>query len=197
MTDGRGADPSEVTRLLDALRDGDPPEGVLDRLFVLVYDELRGRARGAMAREHRPDHTLQPTALVHEVYQRLIGSIHRIPITDRLHFLRIASRAMGQVLIDHARRHNADRRGGGEAPVSLIEAEVGESESAYDLVELVEALERFEEHDPRGAEIARHKLFTGASNREVARMMELPPTTVDRDWVYARAWLGRALSGDR
>jgi RNA polymerase sigma factor (TIGR02999 family) len=191
MSSPSGPDPAgEVTRLLRELGDGDPR--ALDRLYPLVYDELRRAAQRAL-RAERAEHTLQATELVHEVFLKLAGSgpghVH-----DRSHFLGVAARAMRQVLVDHARRRNAAKRGG-----ELVRTTLGDSAfvsgplSAEELIALDDALERLEAYDGRLRRVVEMRYFAGLSEREIATALGVTERTVQRDWVKARAWLHKEL----
>lgn len=184
--------PGEVTRLLAAARNGD--RSALDRLLPLVYDDLRVMASGQMRRE-REGHVLQPTAVVHEAYLRLAGG--RPPeATDRSHFIAIAARAMRQVLVDFARRRDAEKRGGGWARTTLTglgPRGVGQEISPDELLALDEAMEAL---DPRQRRVVECRFFGGLEEREIAEALGVSERTVRRDWVKARAWLYRSLYGD-
>lgn len=180
---------ADVTQLVAKLAAGEA--GAAEALAPLVYDELRRLAGRAMARE-RADHTLQPTALAHEAWLRLAGdapSVH-----DRGHFLAIAARVMRRVLVEHARGHGAEKRGGGVAHVTLDEAVAGELPATTDLLALDQALERLQAADPRAAEVAEARLFGGLTVPETAEVLGVSARTVDAEWAYARMWLARALA---
>ncbi len=165
----------------------------VDRLFPLVYEELRQRAAGLL-RHERAGHTLQPTALAHEAYLRLVGRREHA-WQDRAHFLAVAARAMRAILVDHARRRNAQKRGGGEAPVTL-EANVGaEREAPVAFDDLDRALHDLARLDERQARVVELRYFGGMSIEETAEVLRVSPMTVKRDWATARAWLYRELSG--
>jgi RNA polymerase sigma factor (TIGR02999 family) len=167
-----------------ALADGDRGP---DRLFEQVYERLRRAAIAHMANE-RPSHTLQPTALVHEVYLKLVGS--DASWESQRAFYLAAAEAMRRILIDHARRRGRLRRGGGRRRLHLdgVELEAG-GQKGPDIVILDEALRRLERVDPRGAEIVKLRYFAGLSVEETARAMALSPITVKRSWASAKAWL--------
>ena len=158
-----------------------------DQLFEQVYERLRRVAIAQMANE-RPNHTLQPTALVHEVYVKLVGS--DTSWESQRAFYLAAAEAMRRILIDHARRRGRLRRGGGRRRVHLdgVEPEAGAGKD-LDIVILDEALRRLERVDPRGAEIVKLRFFAGLSVNETARAMGLSPITVKRSWASAQAWL--------
>jgi len=184
-------DPGEVTRLLRAWRAGDAMAH--EALLRRVYDELKRMAAAQMRRE-RGGHTLQPTALVHEAFMRLLGQT-RVDWQDRSHFFAIAARTMRRVLVDHARSRLADKRahqrvtltGGGE--VFADEALLPET-----LLDLDRALDRMAESFPRAARVVELHFFSGLEFAEVAAALEVAPRTVMRDWGFARAWLRRELA---
>lgn len=179
---------SEVTRLLQDL-----DAGGRDRLLDLLYDELRRTAGRLMARE-RVEHTLQPTALVHEAWLRL-GDVDRLQWTDRAHFLGIAARCMRQVLVDHARAKAAAKRGGGRHQVTLDEGMLVGDGRALELLALDQAMARLAEVDARAAGVAERRIFAGMTVDEVAHDLGVSPRTVDGDWAMARLWLTRELEG--
>ena len=181
--------PETVTRLLEEVRQGDT--AALGRLLPLVYAELHNIAGRHMRRE-RDNHTLQPTALVHEAFLRLTGG-QPIAFSDRAHFMRTASQAMRRVLVDHARARQAAKRGNG-LRVTLDEGLV-EAAPARDLDMLVldDALVRLEAADPRWAQVVELRFFAGLEVTEVAEVLGVSPATVKRDWQFARAWLAREL----
>jgi RNA polymerase sigma factor (TIGR02999 family) len=185
------ADTREVTRLLREARSGD--RSALERVLPLVYDDLHRRADRAFAHE-RVGHTLQPTALVSEAYLRLAG-MEKMEWVDRAHFLAVAAVCMRRILVDHARRHGAIRRGGDRARVDLDAVDPLTRSSPTDLLALHEAMERLGEFDERKAKVAELKLFGGLENRETAEAMGISVATVERDWRMARAWLHRELGG--
>jgi RNA polymerase sigma factor (TIGR02999 family) len=180
----------DVTQLLIEWREGD--EGVVTRLMPLVYEELRRLARSYLQRE-RSDHTLQATALVHEAYLRMVDDA-QTSWKDRAHFYGIAARVMRQILVDHARKHNAAKRGGLEEKLSLDEARDLPTKSEVDLVALDGALESFAETYPRKSEVVELKFFGGLDAREISEVLQVSEKTVLRDWNFAKLWLCRALS---
>lgn len=181
--------PTQVTRLLLRWRDGD--ENAFDALIPLVYDQLRILARSRLQSE-RPDHTLQPTALVHEAYVRMLGR-DRTRWQSRAHFFAVAALVMRRVLIDHARGHQRQRRGAGAVKVELDEALLPSTQPPADLLALDEALQRLERHDPRKARVVQLRYFGGLTLDEVADVLQVAQVTVVRDWRLARAWLLREL----
>ena len=179
----------DVTLLLTRLKDGD--RGALDRLMPLVHDELRRLARAHMRRE-RADHTLQATALAHEAYMRMVD-LDRIDWRDRAHFFAVAAGVMRRILIDHARKRRAARRGGGAPHVPLEEGLRLAADRPDELVDLDEALERLAALDTRQARIVELRFFGGLSVEEAAVVLGVSPRTVKREWAVARAWLRAEL----
>jgi RNA polymerase sigma factor (TIGR02999 family) len=183
-----------VTELLHAWNAGDFE--ARERALTLVYRELRRRAAAHLRRE-RPGHTLQPTALVHEVYLRLHGQRHAI-WEDRSHFLAVISQMMRRVLVDHARERLAAKRSGRWSRLTLDDAEDMEtSERQVDVLDLHIALDRLATVDARKSRIAEMRFFGGLSLEEMGRVLEVSPKTVQRDWQLARAWLFKTLTGQR
>lgn len=180
---------ADLTRLLEAHAAGDT--AALDELLPLVYDELKRLAR-ARFRGERPTHTLQPTALVHEAYLEL-SRLDRIHFQNRSHFFALASRAMRNVLADHAVARKAAKRGGGRQPVPIDEVELASDGPSVDLFALRQALDRLEEIDPRQVRVLECRLFGGLSIDETAEALGISAATVSRDWTFARAWLARQL----
>ena len=181
-----------TARLVEELRDGDA--AALDRLLPLVYDELRGIAHREL-RRGRPASTLDTTALVHEAYLKLADRACVRP-ADRTHFLGIAARAMRQVLVDHARRHAAAKRGGGARSVTLDEGAMAAplaDERADALLALDEALTRLAALSERLGRVVECRFVGGLSEQETADALGVTTRTVRRDWVKARAWLHREL----
>lgn len=182
--------PHEVTQLLIDWSQGD--RAALDRLMPLVYDELRRLAHHYMSRE-RPGHTLQTTALVNEVYLRLVDQ-KSVSWQNRAHFFGIAARLMRQILVDHARKNGYAKRGGGARKVTLEESAVLSPEQAADLVALDEALESLAATDPRKCQVVELRYFGGLKVDEIAEVLKVSPVTVMRDWSMAKAWLLREIS---
>lgn len=165
-----------------------------DELFELVYERLRRMAAAHMGGE-RSDHTLQPTALVHEVYLRVMSN--DASWESQRHFFGVAAEAMRRILIDHARRKGALRRGGGRARLSLEEAmATTTTRDAGDIMVLNDALQRMEREEPRMAEVVKLRFFAGLSIAETARVMGLSPMTVKRTWSCAHAWLHGEVFGE-
>ncbi len=155
----------------------------------LVYDEVHALAKRFLLSE-RVNHTLQPTALVHETYLHLLQQ--SVPLADRARFLQIATRAMRQVLVNHARRHRCLKRGSGRT-LPLDETLVVFEERSWDLVALDEALTRLAELDPLPARIIELRFFGGLTMQEISDVLEVPKRSVEREWAMARAWLRRAV----
>ncbi len=180
-----------TTKVLQELERGD--SSAASRLFPLVYDELRALAAAQMRRE-RPDHTLQPTALVHEAFLRLIEQTN-VDWKNRAHFFAVAAQAIRRILIDHARKHNAQKRGGDFARVPLEDAAPENRGRTLDLVALDDALERLAERSSRQAQIVEMRYFGGLTGEEVAHVLGVSRTTVADEWAIARAWLLKELGG--
>jgi RNA polymerase sigma factor (TIGR02999 family) len=188
---------SDVTRILDAIQAGDAT--AVDQLLPLVYDELHRLAAAKMAGE-RPDHTLSPTALVHEAYLRLVASPGRqsgeAQFDNRCHFFAAAAEAMRRILIENARRKKRVRHGGllqrqpldVEQPVVAVDG---------DLIALDEALRKFAVEHPVHARLVELRYFAGLTGEEAARLLGISASTADRHWVFARAWLRREMQGEQ
>lgn len=182
-------EPRTVTRLLRAWRDGD--RGAFDELVPLVYGQLRDLA-GVFLRDERPGHTMRATDLVSEAYLRMVGAAPAA-WNDRVHFFAVAARAMRQILVEHARRRSARKRGGGGRAITLDELLVG-VDRPDELVWLDEALDALAIHDPRKAQVVELHYFGGLSQIEVAEVLELHVNTVARDLRFAEAWIHRHLT---
>jgi RNA polymerase sigma factor (TIGR02999 family) len=182
--------PDEITQLLIAWNQGD--QRARDELAPLIYDELRRLARGLLRRE-RPGHTLQPTALVHEAFLRLIDQ-SRVNWRNRAHFFGAAARLMRQILINHAEARRAAKRGCEAQRVSLDDVDHFATPPEIDLIALDEALRRLERLDPQQGRIVEMRYFSGLTIEEIAEAIGVSPATVKRDWSVARAWLRRELS---
>ncbi len=181
----------EVTGLLLSWGHGDA--AALDRLVPLVYDELRRVARGHLRRE-RPGHALQATALVHEVFLRLVD-VDRMTLQGRTHFFAMSARLMRQILVDHARRQRADKRGGGATVISLDEVTpAAPSTSSVDVLALDEALDALSSFDARQCRVVELRFFGGLSIPETAEALDVSTATIEREWAMAKAWLHRRLS---
>ena len=183
----------EVTQILNDWSGGDA--NAPERLMPFVYDELRRLARSFLVRE-RDDHTLQPTALVHEAYVRLVDQT-RVNWQNRAHFYGIASSMMRRVLIDHARAHAADKRGGAAVHLSLDDVQVPLEQRAADFVALDEALEKLSQFDERKSRVVEMRFFGGLNDEEIAEVLGVTTRTVLRDWKKARLWLYRELSTEQ
>lgn len=180
---------SDLTRLLGDARQGQ--SGAQERLYEGIHSELLQIAR----REFRGEaahHTLQPTALVNEAWMRLDPA--EADFQNRAHFFGAAARAMRRILIDHARRNQAEKRGGGAQPETLTE--LGGEEQALSVLEVEDALEALERHDARLADIVQLRFYGGLTIEEVASIQGISPATVKRDWTYARAWLFDRMTDD-
>ena len=178
----------DVTRWLRAWSSGD--QTALERLTPLVYAELHQRARGLMGRE-RAGHSLQPTALIHEAYLRLVGSTP-VDWRGRGHFYALSARLMRQILVDHARSRGRQKRGGAAPSIAFDETVIGPRETP-DLVRLDDALHALAETDERKSRVIELRYFGGFSVDEVADVLEISPQTVLRDWRLAKAWLQREM----
>jgi RNA polymerase sigma factor (TIGR02999 family) len=190
---GVTAAPANPTSLLLAWGRGD--RSALDQLMPLVEDELRRVARRQMARE-RVGHTLQATALVNEAYLRLI-EVNQVQWRNRAHFFAMASRMMRRILVDAARAHRYQKRGGGAEKVSLDEALVVSSEPRHELIALDDALNALAAIDLRKSQVVEMRFFAGLSVEETAEALHVSADTVMRDWRLARVWLLRELSGEQ
>ena len=182
----------EVTRILHEWSRGD--SAAVERLLPLVYDELRRLARGYFHGERR-DHTLQPTALVHEAYVRLVDQT-RVSWQNRAHFYGVAASMMRRVLIDNARAKATEKRGGAAARLSLDDIQVPLPQRASDLLALDEALERLAKIDARKSRIVEMRFFGGLSDDEIADLLQISTRTMLREWKKAKLWLYRDLSSE-
>jgi RNA polymerase sigma-70 factor (ECF subfamily) len=181
----------DITRQLQSAQSGDAD--ALGTLLPLVYDELRRIARRQLEQE-APGHTLQPTALVHEAYLRLIGQ-HSVDWQDRSYFFSLAASMMRRVLVNHARDRRALKRGDGALRVTLSELDE-HPEDNLDLIGLNDALDALAVLDPRQAKVVELKFFGGLEAAEIAPLLKVSEGTVRRDWTLARMWLGREMSAD-
>jgi RNA polymerase sigma factor (TIGR02999 family) len=182
---------SAVTRILTAIQQGDP--SAASQLLPLVYDELRRLAARKLAQE-RPGQTLDATALVHEAYLRLVGDAEEPrSFQDRGHFFAAAAMAMRCILIDNARRKSTQKRGGGrqQQPLDAVAAPTPDD----DLLALDEALEKLAAQDPIKARVVELRYFAGLTSDQAAELLGISPSTADRHWAYARAWLRTEMSG--
>jgi RNA polymerase sigma factor (TIGR02999 family) len=183
----------DVTGLLDDWTRGDPR--ALDRLLPLVYDELRRIATRQLRRE-RAGHTLQPTALVHEAYVKLVDQ-RRVDWQNRAHFYGVASQVMRRLLVDHARRHNANKRGNGLEWVAIDEALQVPAPNQISVLMLDDVLGRLEKLDPRLARLVEVRAFGGCTLEEAAAVLHVSESTAKREWRTAKAWLTRELQAER
>ena len=181
--------PQEVTQLLADWGKGD--RSALDKLLPLVHSELRRIAQRQMSQE-RPGHTLQATALVNEAYLKLAGQ-QGFDWQNRAHFFAVCAQVMRHILIDHARAHARDKRGGGAVKVSLNDALVADDQASH-FIALDEALRRLESLDPQKGKVVELRYFGGLSIEEAAEVMNVSPRTVRREWQRAKAWLYRMMT---
>ena len=177
-----------VTELLLNWRQGD--KEALDRLVPIVYDELRRVAR-ARLRAERAD-SLQPTALVHELYVRLVD-LDRMTVRSRAHFLALAARLMREILVDHARRRQANKRGGGVTMIGLEEASPAAPTPVVDVLVLDEVLQELRSFDARMSRVVELRYFAGLNIDETAEALDVSSATIERDWSVAKAWLSQRL----
>ena len=183
------SDSHEITRLLQR---GD--EQAFGQLLPIIYDELRVLAASIFRGQFRADHTLRPTALVHEAYIKLIGNVDEISWQSRSHFFGVAARAMRQILVNHAIARSAGKRNGGKTLIALDEAVGYLRTQEVEILPLHEALERLGDLDKRQAEVVELKFFGGLTNEETAEVMNTSISTVKREWEMARSWLYRELN---
>jgi len=183
---------SEITNLLQQWSGGSPE--AFDRLVPLVYDELRHMA-GGFLRGEREGHLLQPTALVHELYLRMVDQ-DRAQWQDRSHFFAVAAKMMRRILVDHARKRIAGKRGGGAEHIPIEEALDHPAQSSRTILAIDEALTRFAAFDPERSRIVELRYFAGLDLEEIAELLQVSRTTVKRHWAVARMWLHRELEAD-
>jgi RNA polymerase sigma factor (TIGR02999 family) len=181
---------SEVCHILTTAKQGDPHAA--EQLLPLVYDELRKLAELRLAQE-KPGQTLQPTDLVHAAYVRLVGTANP-PWAGRAHFFGAAAEAMRRILVDNARRKQAEKHGGDRVRVDLADDHAEPDPCRDDLVALDDALTRLEQHDPRAAQLVKLRYFAGLSHQEAAETLGVSRGAADRLWTLARAWLLHQLS---
>lgn len=181
-----------VSRLLEASAGGDPRAA--QRLFEVLYDQLHALAQNHM-RAERGDHTLQPTALVHEAYLRLV-QIENIQWQGKAHFYVAAADAMRRVLVDHARKSGAAKRGGGWNDVTLNLNDLASGRAMGELLAINDAIEQLAARDPQAARVVHLRFFAGLNVDETAKVLGISPRSVDRDWQYARVWLKKELTAD-
>lgn len=181
----------DVTRLLHRLRDGD--RDALERLLPLVYDEIRAIAERHM-RNERAGHTLQPTALVHEAYMKLVER-READWESRAHFLGVAAQAIRRILVDHARAKKRHKRGGDAVRVTLTDEVSGAGDRELDVLALDRALEKLGEEDAVDRQVVELRFFAGLGVGEIAKLLGVTERTIHRRWTFARTWLFRELSG--
>ena len=177
---------SDVTRILNAAQSGDPTAAA--QLLPLVYEELRKLAAARMLNE-AAGHTLQPTALVHEAWLRLVGNDPKVQFANRAHFFAAAAEAMRRILIERARRKGAEKRGGDWQRIDLDKVDVAVDADDDTLLLVNEALEKLAQEDARAAEIAKLRFFGGLTLEEAGQVLGVTDRTAKRYWAYARAWL--------
>jgi RNA polymerase sigma factor (TIGR02999 family) len=182
---------SEVTRILTAVKNGD--RHATGQLLSLLYDELRRMAAQKLAHE-KPGQTLQPTALVHEAYIRLVGAAAECEFDNRNHFFAAAAEAMRRILIDNARRKKRERHGGGRQRIELADQKAVEDDQK--LLDLDDALNKLAEEDPIAAKVVELRHFAGLGHVEIAAALEITVYQARQKWTYARAWLRDTLGSD-
>ena len=185
---------TEVTHILAAVARGEPQAA--SRLLPMVYDELRRLAAQKLAGE-APSQTLQPTALVHEAYLRLVGDGAGPDWDGQGHFFAAAAEAMRRILVESARRRRSLKRGGGRKRLDLDDVQPAAPERDDDLLALDEALSKFAAKDPVKAELVKLRYFGGCTGEQAARLLGISPATADRYWAYARAWLHQEIAGGK
>lgn len=185
------AEPQDLTQLFISWRRGD--KSALDEMTPVLYDELRRMARRMLSAE-RPDHTLQPTALVHEAYLRLINQ-HAVDWRNRAHFLGVAATMMRRILINHAKANQAAKREGFAAAISLEDALGVFTNPQVDLLDLDQTLDKLTALDPQQGKVVELRYFGGLSIEETAEVMGISPATVKREWGTARLWLLQQMEG--
>lgn len=180
---------SNITELLSDYKNG--KKNALDELFPIVYGELRKLAASRL-RNERSDHTLQPTALVHEAYMRLVEQ-HSADWQNRAHFFGLAAEMMRRILVNHAVKNNAEKRFGNQTKISLDEVVDFSKGQDLNLIKIDEVLNKLAEFDPKQAKIVELKFFVGLTNEEIAEIMQTSDSTVKREWRIAKAWLHEQL----
>ena len=164
-------------------------------LMPIVYEELRRLARSYLQRE-RPDHTLQATGLVHEAYLRLVDQ-KTTTWQNRAHFVGVAAQLMRRILVDHARRHRTEKRGGDQTKVEFVEALAPSGTRSLDIIALDDALKDLAQLNPQHSQIVELRFFGGMKTEEVAEVLDVSPRTVQREWRMARAWLRRHIFAEQ
>jgi RNA polymerase sigma factor (TIGR02999 family) len=182
---------TDVTQILSEIESGDPTAA--EQLLPLVYDELRKLAAAKLATE-KPGQTLQATALVHEAYLRLVDDAPSRGWGHRGHFFAAAAEAMRRILVENARRKRGPKHGGNLKRCDLDESALAAPDAPDDLLELDAALEKLAQKDPRKAELVKLRFFAGLTVPQAAQALSIAPSTADRDWAYAKAWLYREIS---
>lgn len=185
---------TNVTNILGQIEEGDPSAG--EKLLPLVYDELRKLAAARMA-EERPDHTLQPTDLVHEAYLRLVGDARARKWNSRGHFFGAAAEAMRRILVEQYRRKASLKAGGDWQRITLSQVEPTEENPTIDLISLDEALSKLEQISPRKAKLVKLRYFAGLTIQQAAELLGIAASTADEDWAYARSWLKLEMVGEQ
>ena len=185
--------PGDVTRILEAAQQGEPHAA--EQLLPLVYEELRKLAASKMAHE-RPDQTLQPTALVHEAWLRLVGNEEK-KWNGRAHFFGAAAEAMRRILIENARRKAAARHGGGEARLDINQIEIATTAPDDELLAVSDALESLAAQEPQMAELVKLRYFVGLTTEQAAEVLGISVRTAERWWSYSRAWLYQEFERQR
>jgi RNA polymerase sigma factor (TIGR02999 family) len=188
-----GGSVTEITRILSAITEGNAQAA--EQLLPLVYDELRSLAALRMVRE-APGQTLEPTALVHEAYVRLVDKDHPQQWNSRGHFFAAAAEAMRRILVERARHKQAVKAGGDHRRQRLGDIAAAHGEAELDILALHEALTQLENEDPRRAAVVKLRFFAGLTIDETAQALGISASTADNDWAYARSWLRLALEGD-
>lgn len=188
---GKTVDMNDVTRILNAIEQGDP--NAANQLLPLVYDELRQLAGRKLARE-KPGQTLQPTALVHDAYLRLVQATNQQQWTSRVHFYAAAAEAMRRILVEQARRKKALKHGGGMDRLDAHEIQIAAPALDPELLALDAALDKLSSVDTRKAELVKLRYFAGLTLEEAAELLGISSATADRDWAYAKVWLLREIT---
>jgi RNA polymerase sigma factor (TIGR02999 family) len=183
---------ADVTQILNAIEQGD--SHAAGQLLPLIYDELRKLAAQRLAQE-KAGQTLQPTALVHEAYVRLVGKDRASAWEGRAHFFGAAAEAMRRVLVETARRKKRERHGGDRKQLSLADLDLAAESPDEEVIALNEALDRLSAANPRAAELVKLRYFAGLTGREAAEVLNMSPRKADQVWAYARAWLLDCLNG--
>jgi len=185
---------NNITQILDAIQQGDSKAA--DELLPLVYSELRKLAAHRMSNE-APGHTLQPTALVHEAWMRLVGGDGKAQFQNRGHFFGAAAEAMRRILIDNARRKRAQRHGGGQQKLDIQEVEIAAAATDDELLALNDALDKLARQDKQKAELVKLRYFAGMDFEEAAEVLGISVPTANRWWAFARAWLFKEITAQR